>query len=188
MNPIPFIEGNKIDLIPLSSERVNLYLKWLNRPKIRRYSRNMLPRTVQEWKKFFTDSEKKGLKDFIELDIWYKKDKSLVGSLGLYNIDWYNGFAYIGLLIGEDEYWGKGICTEAIKLLTDYAFKELNLNKLYAQIYAPNKASCRCFEKNHFVRELTLKRDEYIDGEYVDTFLYAMLKDEWMKNVNSICY
>lgn len=181
MNHIPFIEGIEIDLIPISSESVDQYIKWLNRPKIRRYSRNLLPKTAEEWKSYYTDSEKKGLKDFIELDIWFKKDRLLVGSLGLFNIDWYNGFAYIGLVIGEDDYWGKGICTEAIKLITDYAFKELNLNKLYAEIYAPNKASCRCFEKNRFVRELTLKKDEYIDGEYIDTYLYAMLRDEWIK-------
>lgn len=185
MTHTAFIKGDMIDLVPISSERVNLYLKWLNLPIIRRYSRNVLPRTAEQWKKFFTDSEKKGLKDFIELDIWYKEDISLVGNLGLYNIDWYNGFAYIGLLVGEDDYWGKGICTEAIKLITDYAFKELNLNKLYAQVYGPNKASCSCFEKNHFVCELTLKKDEYIDGDYVDTYLYAMLRDEWFNANNS---
>jgi len=180
MEPTPFIQGEKIDLLPLNISNVEIYVKWVNRPKIRKFGRSVIPKTVEQWKKLI-HAEEKGIKDSVSLEIWHKSDQKPIGELGLFNINWFDKKAYIGLSIGEIDYWNQGICTEALKLITNYAFAELNLNKLYSYIFAPNKASCRCVEKNGFIREAILKKDVFIDGKYEDTYFYSIFKEDWMK-------
>ena len=73
--------------------------------------------------------------------------QKLVGAMGLKNIDLANKTANIGYWIGE-EYWGKGIATECVRLVIEYAFSELKLEKVSAYVYPENKASMRILEKN----------------------------------------
>lgn len=176
----PFIVGKQIDLLPLNSEHVTIYAKWENLPKVRIFARNIMPKTPDEMKKLLEPTEGRVKKD-INFEIWHKKDKKLIGECGVNDINWYDKKAFLGLLIGESEYWGQNICTEATKLIEEYAFNELNLNKLYALIFSPNKGSCRCAEKSGFIREATFKKDIFIDGEFVDTFGYSLLKENWLK-------
>ena len=65
-----------------------------------------------------------------------------------------------------------------------YAFEWLNLNKVYAVIYEPNKASQKVLEKNGFKFVGRLRKQRYIPTVgYVDELYYDLLKDEW-KNTN----
>jgi RimJ/RimL family protein N-acetyltransferase len=73
-------------------------------------------------------------------------------------------------------YWGRGIATEAARLLAAHAFAERGLRRLEAHVFAPNLASARVLEKCGFVREAVLRR-AYVerDGAVVDGLLYAKL-------------
>jgi RimJ/RimL family protein N-acetyltransferase len=72
-------------------------------------------------------------------------DGTHVGNIKLGPIDPYHQHASIGLLIGERDQWGKGYATEAIVAVTDHAFREIGLEKLYAGCYASNVGSARAF-------------------------------------------
>lgn len=176
-----FIKGNIIELLPLNSKNIKSYIKWINNPKVRLYARNILPQTIEDAKTYLEGQEEKN-RTIISFEIWHRNDKKTIGDVELFDINWFDSKAYIGLMIGEPEYWGQGVGTEAIELITNYGFKELNLNKLYAIVFAPNRASCRCFEKNNYKREALLSQDVFIDGEFLDTYLYSILKEEWMKS------
>ncbi len=178
-----FIQGDIIDLVPLNSEHVNLYVKWENNPSVRIYSRNIIPHTIEDMKKFFKPSER-GLKREISFEVWHKKDEKPIGFGEVADIDWYSQKAYLGLIIGEPEYWGQKIGEEATKLIVEYAFNELNLYKLQASINSANTGSWRCAEKNGFIREATLKKDSYVNGKYFDTYFYSLFKDDWVKLKN----
>jgi len=175
-----FIEGDTIDLIPLNIENLKLYGKWENNPKVRIYSRNILPRTEEDMKKYLKPSDNR-LKDQVSFEIWHKKDKKSVGFGEVSDINWYEQQAYLGLLIGEPDYWGQKIGEEATSLLVEYAFNELNLFKLKASIIVVNKGSWRCAEKNGFIREAMFKKDTYVNGEYLDNYIYSLLKEDWLK-------
>jgi len=101
-----FIQGDTIDFVPLNSEHINLYVKWENSPTVRIYSRNIIPNTIEDMKRFFKPSER-GLKKEINFEIWHKKDKKPIGFGEIADIDWYGQKAYLGLIIGEPEYWGQ---------------------------------------------------------------------------------
>ncbi|MHA2393341.1 MAG: GNAT family N-acetyltransferase [Promethearchaeota archaeon] len=178
---VPFIEGASINLCPANTEHINLYAKWMNTPEIRKYARYVFPQIVEEVKRLF-EPQKGAVKEYIFFEIWNKEDKKPIGYTGLTQIRWFDRSAFLFYMIGELEYWGKGIATDASKLVISYGFNELNLNKISARIFDPNKASIRIAEKIGLKRELTLKNEIYIDGTHVDSLNYSILKKEWKES------
>ena len=174
-----FIEGENVNLLPLNLEHIKLYVKWENNPKVRKFSRNAFPVTIEEYKKRLKPEETNS-RTRVLFEIWHKKDKKPIGFAEIHDISWHDRRALIGLLIGETEYWGHNLATEAGKMLIEYGFKELNLNKLYTAIFSPNIASWRCAEKIGMTREAVLKDHVYIDGKYYDDFKYAIFRNQWL--------
>ena len=96
----------------------------------------------------------------------------------------------IGMVIGEDvhrysaelgywlaePFWNKGIMTQAVQLIADYAFKNLNLYRIYAEPYEGNDASLRVLEKAGFQYEGRLKSSVYKNGKLLNQLLYARVK------------
>jgi RimJ/RimL family protein N-acetyltransferase len=152
----------------------------MNNPRTRKYIRYNMPQTVDEIKKLF-EPKKDAVKDNIFFEIWHNKDKKPIGYASLFRIQWFTRNAHIIVVI-DPEYWGQNTGTEAGNLTLDYAFKELNLHKITARTFAPNKASHRIAEKIGFKHEITLKKEVYIDGEHVDVLEYVIFKDDWMKS------
>ena len=175
-----FIDGKNITLTPLNSGHAAIYAKWQSLPNVRLYSRNIMPKTPDDIKKWLEPTGGRVKKD-VGFEIWHKKDKKLIGECGVNDINWYDMKAFLGLVVGESEYWGQNICTDATNLLVEYAFNELNLNKLYADIFSPNKGSYKCVEKNGFTREAVFKKDVFIEGVVVDTYCYSLLKEDLLK-------
>ena len=177
-----FIEGENIDLIPINPDNLGLYAKWINDPKVRKYSRNVLPLNLEEVKKrWFEPQEHRGGRDTIAFEIWHKKDKKTIGVVGLNHINWFSRWANIFAQIGETSYWSQNIATEATQLLLKYAFNELDLNKLSAGIAVHNVGSWKVAEKSGFSFEGISKSEFYVDGEYVDVKVYYYFKEDWMK-------
>ena len=86
--------------------------------------------------------------------------------------------AEVGYWLGE-EYWGRGIVTEALELLCDYAFTRLNLLRLFALPFADNVGSTRVLEKAGFVREALMRSSSVKYGQPRDQALYARVNPAW---------
>lgn len=176
----PFIEGKTINLCAHNSEHINLYVKWMNDPKVRIYARNIMPIRVEDVKKWFEPREGR-ISNFVIFELWHKKDKKPIGTAGLGHIDWVNGWANAFLSIGEPEYWNKSIATEATELLVEYAFNELNLNKLYGGVCVENIGSWSVAEKIGFEFEGIQEDEFFVDGKYLGVKAYSLLKEDWLK-------
>jgi RimJ/RimL family protein N-acetyltransferase len=86
--------------------------------------------------------------------------------------------AEVGYWLGR-EFWGRGIATAALRLLTARAFAaQPELRRLFAVPFAANGASARVLEKAGYVREGTLRQSVIKDGRVQDQFMYAVLRDE----------
>ncbi len=177
----PFIEGERIDLVAQSSKWINLHSKWNNDPQVRHYARTIMPHTLEDIKKWFEPSPQRGARDAVFFTIYHKKDKRPIGTIAFVRIDWINRNALVFGIIGEKEYWGKGIVVEAAKLLINYGFTELNLHKINARVFDPNKRSLRAAEKIGFKRVAIMKEQLYVDGEYVDEHLFSLFKKDWIE-------
>lgn len=158
-----FLQGDIIDLLPLNSEHASLYVKWENSPEVRVYARNSIPITMEEMKKDL-EPQKGGLKKEIVFEVFHKEDKKPIGYYIINDINYLDCNAYLGLVIGEKEYWGQNIATETTKLMVQYAFRELNLNKLYAKMYTINMGSWRAAEMNGSQGKVYLKKMPMLTG------------------------
>ena len=174
----PFITGKTIDLCSLNSKNAKLYAKWSNDPKVRAFARWETPIRVEDIKKMFEPQEGR-VPNFIVFEIWHKKDKKPLGQCGLGRINWVHGWANAFLFIGEPEYWNKNIATEATEMLVEYAFNELNLNKLQIGAAVENIGSWSVAEKVGCKFEGIQKADMYVNGKYHDGKTYRILKEEW---------
>lgn len=105
-------------------------------------------------------------------------DGKVVGSIGAFrqgNI--HRQTAELGYYIAE-EYWGKGIMTEAVKQLCEFAFSHTDIIRIYAEPFADNVGSCRVLEKAGFQYEGTLRCNAVKNGKILDMKMYARLKGD----------
>lgn len=105
-------------------------------------------------------------------------DSKVVGSIGVFrqeNIHRQTG--ELGYYIAE-EYWGKGITTEAVKQICAYVFDKSDMIRIFAEPFAYNAASCRVLEKAGFQYEGTLRNNAVKNGKVIDMRMYSLLKTE----------
>ena len=96
-----------------------------------------------------------------------------IGSIGLMvGKDVHRFTAELGYWLAEP-FWGKGVMTEAVKRITEYAFNSFGLKRVYAEPYTSNRASARVLEKAGFKYEGLLRASAFKDGRLVDQLLYA---------------
>lgn len=176
----PFLKGETIDLLPLNLDHLNLYTKWFNLEEMRLFSGTEFPQTKEEIKKKF-ESEDKGVKQNIFLEIWHKKEEEVIGLAILNHINWFNRSANI-LVIIEPGYQKKGIGTEVGNILVKYGFLELNLQKLQTTINDANTAGWKLAEKVGFNLEAKLEDEAYLNGKYYDERKYGLLRENWSAN------
>jgi len=82
----------------------------------------------------------------------------------------------IGYWLGE-AYWNRGITTEAVRAVTDYAFRTLRMHRVYAEIFEWNRASMRVLEKAGYQMEGRLRRHAVKDGKLIDQIVYAAVSE-----------
>jgi [ribosomal protein S5]-alanine N-acetyltransferase len=106
-------------------------------------------------------------------------DGEAVGAIGYVpGMDVERYSAEIGYWLGES-YWGRGIVTEALQLVTEYVFTTGNLLRLFALPFADNVGSLRVLEKAGYVREATLRSSSVKYGQPRDQALYARINEHW---------
>lgn len=125
------------------------------------------------------------LRSFIERsEVWaivWKETNRVVGSVGLHNDDrrTVSHVRMLGYALAE-EYWNRGIMTEASQAVLQHAFEHLHLDLVSAYCYATNPASCRVLEKCGFVKEGVLRAAERpTEGKTVGLVCYSILKEEY---------
>ena len=103
-------------------------------------------------------------------------DGEAIGGIGLiFNTDVYIMSAEIGYWIGED-YWGKGIATEAIRQMIEYSFYYFDIVRIYAEVFENNKSSMRALEKNGFYLEGVRRKSVLKNNTLMDDYIWVKLR------------
>lgn len=106
-------------------------------------------------------------------------DDTAVGGIGLeLKTDVFRCSAEIGYWLGE-HYWGRGIATEAVRILTTWAFSTFTLERIYAGVFGWNPASSRVLEKAGYEREAVLRNAVCKENQILDEELWATWPDRW---------
>lgn len=171
-----FIVGERVLLREVRPSDVNeRYYAWMNDPAVTQHLESrFVPQPMERLEAYVRDLL--GSKDSIFLAIVLREGDRHIGNIKLGPIDWIHRRAEVGLLIGERDCWGQGYATEAISLVTAYAFRTLNLRKLTAGCYGNNVGSVRAFEKAGFSVEGVRPEQFFVHGSYVDHVLLGLIE------------
>jgi RimJ/RimL family protein N-acetyltransferase len=108
-------------------------------------------------------------------------DDQLIGELGLDIVDWSGRDAFVGLGIGETEYWSKGYGTDVMNILLRFAFTEINLKRVTLTVFAYNPRAIRSYEKVGFQHEGCLRKILNKEGKRWDMLYMGILREEWLE-------
>ena len=110
------------------------------------------------------------------------KQSLFIGTVRVSHINWVSRVAVIGIMLGDVSKRGRGYAAEMTKLIVEYAFGVLNLNKLTASGHSSNIASLNCFKKLGFKEEGIQRKQFFMDGKYYDLIHLGLLEKEFRKN------
>jgi len=102
-----------------------------------------------------------------------------IGNTGYYNYSVEHRRADFWILIGEPDFWGKGIGSSALKIMLHYGFEQLNLNKVCLLVRVENVPAIRIYTKCGFFSEGVLRQHYFIDNTFVDVFSMSIIKSEF---------
>lgn len=177
----PFLLGERIYLREVRAADVNAaYRSWLNDAEVNQYlETRFVPRSIENITAYVRDLD--GRPESVFLAICLEATGVHIGNIKVGPINWIHRFADVSLFIGEKSQWGRGLGSEAIALVTQFAFDELNLNRLQAGCYSSNLGSSRAFEKCGFRREGVLRKKRFRRGTYEDELILGLLREEWLE-------
>ena len=145
-----------------------------NNPKIWRNVRDHFPHpyTLDDARRWIEKTTTETASTNFAIDV----DGAAVGGIGLVlQADIFRRSAEIGYWLGE-EFWGRGIVTEAVRAMTEYGFSNFDICRIYAGVFEWNPASMRVLEKAGYELEGRMKKSVTKEGETVDEFIYAIVR------------
>jgi RimJ/RimL family protein N-acetyltransferase len=170
------IEGQKIMLRDMEKRDVALKVKWFNDPDVNKTllveEKLELDKSIEWFERTRNDASRR---DFV---IETAEGKP-IGIIALVHISDAHKTAEIYIVIGEKDYWGKGVMLEAESLLIGWAFNFLKLEKIWADVYPNNIASIVTMKKLGFQIEGTLRREKKIRGLRIDVIRVGLLREEF---------
>ncbi|OOC60604.1 GNAT family N-acetyltransferase [Paenibacillus ihbetae] len=110
-----------------------------------------------------------------------KESGKPIGIMSLIHIDLKNRNAECVLDIGDKDCWGQGYGSEAMRLLLDYAFLEMNLHRLGLRVFSFNQRAIRLYEKVGFTREGSARQSLFRGGSWHDVIYMGILQNEYVK-------
>lgn len=175
--------GEKIILRPLKIEDLEKTHQWRNNLELIKLTQGIrFPKTLEMDKEWFENA----LNDKTNRNVYFGIDEietgDFIGLIHLTNIDFISGTAIWGFIIGDKNKKGKGYGNEFFKLVLDFVFRQLNLNKVVSYIVEYNSASLKLFSNSHFIKEGVLKNHFFIDGKYNDVVIMSLFKEEYLRN------
>ena len=169
--------GNLIDLKILTQEIMSQnYLLWLKDNEVNKYLETKGDNINLKMLTEYVTNMYMDPNNYL-FGIFDKKGVH-IGNIKLGNISQVHKRADIGLLIGEKSYWGKGIASEAIGILTKFSFNILKLHKVYAGIYSNNIGSIHAFKKNKFYKSATFKEHAFYENNFIDVYFYETINND----------
>jgi UDP-4-amino-4,6-dideoxy-N-acetyl-beta-L-altrosamine N-acetyltransferase len=172
------IKGNLIYLVKPQKEDMPLLLEWRNNPEHRKYYREYRESNLEDQLNWY---ENIMMKDstwhhFIVKPI--DNPNINIGVAFLNHIHPIYKTGEFGITLGNPEYRGKGYGKDMLLTLIKYGFEELNLNRIWCEVYS-NNDSIHVYRKIGFKDEGVLRQHVYKNGEYLDSYMLGMLKNEY---------
>lgn len=171
------IYGNKVNLDVIDPEDIEWMRIQRNLPEMRKYFREWKDISKDQQAKWYASRGNNSDPNHVYFKIMDNMTGTLVGCCGLHYVDWRLRSAEFGIFLCKDVR-GQGMGGEALALLFDYGFREMNLHKIWCEVYS-NNASVNLYRRLGFKDDGILRDNYFHDGRYGDSIMMSVLEDEW---------
>jgi ribosomal-protein-alanine N-acetyltransferase len=178
-NTFPELESMRLNFQAYAPEDAEELFAIRSNPEVMRYMDSHTHETLEDSRKMIErirDSYEKGTGIN-----WTLKEKSsgrLIGDFGFWRLIPEHCRAEIGYVLHPD-YWGMGYMQETFYVMMDFAFKELRVHSLEANVNVVNKASMVLLERNGFKQEAYFRENFLFQGRFLDSRIYCLLESDW---------
>jgi RimJ/RimL family protein N-acetyltransferase len=183
---LPTINATRVSLRWISEEDVDALYRIFSNPEVMRYwstpplaDRNAAVKLLHE----IHDGFRRQVS--LKWGITRRADDVLIGTATLFNLNFDSHRAEIGYCLDRAQ-WGNGYMNEALEALLAYAFGELALHRIEADVDPRNTASLQTVERLGFQREGYLRERWQVNGEIQDAVFFGLLRPEWEALVKRI--
>ncbi len=175
----PLLSTDRLRLRPVSDDDHDELFALHSDPLVMRYWDSPRWRTLDQAHAFVEASEQIAREGTgVRVAAERTRDGAFLGWCSLRRWNPQYASAALGYCFARDA-WGQGYATEAAGELLRWAFDQLDLRRVQAEVDTRNVASARVLERLGFVREGTLREDCVVDGDVSDSFVYGLLRREW---------
>jgi len=174
------LKGKSVILRALEKEDLSTLRDWRNSSHVRKSTREFKLLNMINQKNWFESIHQFNPPREIMFGILNKR-KKLIGVTGLTYIDWKNRHSEISIYLSTKGWQSKPETKEIINLIMEYGFEELNLHRLYVEIYELMKENIRLFTQMKFVKEGQLRQKIWRQNKWWDTIIYSKLAKEYEK-------
>ena len=173
-------ENDSIKLVPFTRKHVtDEYKEWFHDSDVTKYNSHGLGPMTDRAIESFLASIDNG--DCIVWAILVKENliEQHIGNISLQSINYINSSAEIAFILGNKKYWGKGIGTQAGKLVVEHAFDKLNLNRVWTGTCDLNEGMKKVCDRLNMTLEGVFRQGMYLHGNYEDVVCYRLLKGDY---------
>ena len=167
-------EGLRVRLAPLVPEDGPALFRWINDRELVRLSGTFHPVHAAHHAAWMREAINRT--DAAIFAIRVKRGDRLIGVCQLHSISTVHRNAELQIRIGDARGRGRGYGTEAVRLLVDFGFRDLNLHRVWLRFFRANTRALRTYEAAGFVREGVMKDGAFIDGRFVDVVVMGMVR------------
>lgn len=175
----PLLSGSKIRLTSMTQNDLPAMVRWHQDPEFLRLldTRPAAPQ-AEGWLADHLRDRERSTNAFL-FGIRPLESDDLLGFVELEGIQWNQGAGWLVIAVGEPQDQGQGIGSEALELMLDFAFRELNLHRVTLTVFSYNTRAIGVYERAGFQREGVYREYLHRDGRRYDMYLYGILRREW---------
>lgn len=171
------IKSDKVILRALNKIDKDKILEWVNDAEIRELTGGIYPVSETEHEKWF---ENRVLDSVNKIFAIQPTDSSnIIGIIGMKNVDFINRNAELYIYIGDKQYWGNGYGSESVGKLVEFYFNELNMHRIYLQVFEYNERAIASYRKIGFEKEGMMRESLYKNGKYHNKILMSIIKNKF---------
>jgi RimJ/RimL family protein N-acetyltransferase len=177
---LPILRGEHVYLRPAERSDLPAFVRWFADAEVTRNLAARAPFSMAMEERWFEGMLAQQGKSQYHFVICLLGEDRAIGTIGFHHVDYENGNAEFGIVIGEKSEQNKGFGTDALNALCDFGFGALRMERIDLHVYAGNDRARRSYEKAGFRLEGTHRRAQFQDGEFMDVDRMALLRDEWV--------